>query len=184
MKTSLRSLRLAAFLASSLCFATAGQAGETNTLDEHLESFRPFLGKTWRGEFKESKPDKPVVDVSRWERALNGKAIRVLHSVNDGAYGGESLMFWDSEQQKLRYYYFTTAGFHTSGVITVTEKKIIATEKVTGSANGISEVRSTTEIQADGTLSTKAEYLDKDGKKAGGREVVYKEDQKAEVRFK
>jgi hypothetical protein len=54
-----------------------------------------LLAKTWKGALKSSEPDKlatanlpearPVVDVMRWERALNGKAIRVLHSINDGA---------------------------------------------------------------------------------------------------
>ena len=50
-------------------------AAETGPLIEALEPFRPYLGKTWRGQFKSSKPDKPTIDVARWERALNGKAL-------------------------------------------------------------------------------------------------------------
>jgi hypothetical protein len=170
-------------IAGLLFFAGLSTAAETGTLDEHLEQFRPFLGKTWRGVFKESKPDHPTVDVARWERALNGKAIRVLHSVNDGNYGGESLIFWDAEKQKIRYYYFTTAGFYTTGSSSFADGKFVSVEKVTGNTNGITEVRSTCEIRPDGTLLSKAEYL-KGGQPAGGREVVYKEDPKAEVRFK
>ena len=158
-------------------------AAETGSMLEALEPFRPFLGKTWRGQFKSSKPDKPMFDVARWERALNGKAVRVLHSVNDGSYGGESIVRWDSGSKQLTYHYFTTAGFMTSGTMTVTNGKIVALEKVIGSANGVTEVRSTTELLPDGTMLSKAEYL-KDGQPAGGREVRYTEDAKAEVKFK
>lgn len=178
-KSSFLSLLL--FIACT-AWSTA-QAAETGTLNEQLELFRPFLGKTWRGEFKDSTPEKPVFDVARWERALNGQAIRVLHSVNDGVYGGESLMFWDAEKKELRYHYFTTAGFQTTGSLTFKDKRFTAVEKVKGSANGIEEVRSTTELKPDGTMVTKAEYF-KDGKVVGGREVIYKEDPKAEVKFK
>ncbi|MBM3823961.1 MAG: hypothetical protein FJ404_13940 [Verrucomicrobia bacterium] len=69
----------AAFLAVLAVFSA-----EPAALDEKLEVLRPFLGKTWRGEFKDSTPEKPVVDIAKWERALNGKAVRVLHSINDG----------------------------------------------------------------------------------------------------
>ncbi|HTG43029.1 MAG TPA: hypothetical protein VK633_00735, partial [Verrucomicrobiae bacterium] len=69
-------------------FLASAPAAEPGKLDEHLESLRPFIGKTWRGEFKNSKPEKPTIDVAHWERALNGKAVRVLHSINDGYYGG------------------------------------------------------------------------------------------------
>ncbi len=154
-----------------------------DTLEEHLEPFRPFLGRTWRGEFKNSTPEKPVVDIARWERALNGTAIRVLHSVNDGAYGGESILRWDPEKKQLVYFYFTTAGFMTTGTMTVSGSTITATEKVSGKP-GVAEVRSSSEIRPDGTLTVKAEYLDKDGKVTGGREVTYREAPQAEVKFR
>jgi hypothetical protein len=163
--------------------STAAIAGEPPSLEEHLEPLRPLLGKTWRGEFKNSKPDKPTIDVARWERALNGKAIRVLHSVNEGSYGGESIIRWDKDSKQLVYYYFTTAGFMTTGTMTVVDGKFVGIEKVTGGANGITEVRSTTELRPDGTMLSKAEYL-KDGQPASGREVLYKEEPKAEVKFK
>ena len=158
-------------------------AAETGPLLEALEPFRPYLGKTWRGQFTSSKPDKPTIDVARWERALNGKAVRVLHSVNDGSYGGESIVRWDGESKQITYHYYTTAGFMTSGTMSVTNGRIVALEKVIGSANGVTEVRSTTELLPDGTMLSKAEYL-KDGQPSGGREVRYTEDAKAEVKFK
>jgi hypothetical protein len=167
----------------TLLAVTTLRAAETPSLDEHLESFRPFLGKTWRGEFKNSKPDRPMIDVARWERALNGKAVRVLHSVNDGSYGGESIIRWDKESKQVVYHYYTTAGFMTSGTMTATDGKLIGSEKVSGDANGVKEVRSTTELRPDGTMLVKAEYL-KNGQPAGGRETLYKEDPKAEVKFR
>jgi hypothetical protein len=170
-------------LVGALCLAATTAAAESGTLDEHLEPLRSFLGKTWRGEFKNSKPDKPTIDVARWERALNGKAVRILHSINDGAYGGESLTFWDAQKGEIRYHYFTTAGFQTTGSLTIIGGKLVAVEKVTGDANGVTEVRSTYELRPDGTMLNKSEYL-KDGQPSGGREVRYKEDPAAEVKFK
>src|SRR5262245_5482974 len=102
------------FLALSVALATGTlQGAELPTLDPHFEPLRPLLQKTWKGSFKNSSPDKPTVDVMHWERALNGRAIRVLHSINDGSYGGETLFRWDESKQAVTYHYFTTAGFTT-----------------------------------------------------------------------
>jgi len=165
-----------------LQLSALSQAAETASLEANLEPFRPLLGKTWRGEFKNSRPDRPMIDVVRWERALNGKAIRVLHSVNDGAYGGESIIRWDKDAQKIVYNYFTTAGFTTTGTMTVEGQKFIGLEKVSGT-NGVTEVRSVTELRADGSMLATAEYT-KDGKVTGSREVIYREDAKSEVKFR
>jgi len=172
--------RILLLLASLVVDASAA---EKASLDEHLEPLRPFLGKTWKGHFKNSTPEKPQVDVSRWERALNGKAVRVLHSINDGVYGGESMIVWDDKKKSVVYYYFTTAGFYTTGTMTITEGKFISHEVVTGSANGVTEVKATGELRDDGTMHSKSEYL-KEGKWVPGHEVHYKEDPKAEVVFR
>jgi hypothetical protein len=169
-------------LGPSILLPFIATAAESTTLDPQLEGFRPLLGKTWRGEFKRSTPEKPMIDVARWERALNGKAIRVLHSVNDGAYGGETILRWDKEAQQIAYHYFTTAGFMTTGTMKIENNRFIGLEKVIGT-NGITEVRSTMERRSDGTLLAKAEYF-KDGKATGGREVLYREEAGAEVKFK
>jgi len=183
MKTRPAFLRLHGFLGIICLVCLLGRADETMPMDSTLEVFRPFLGKTWRGEFKESTPEKPVVDISRWERVLNGKAIRILHTVNDGAYGGESIVRWDPAQKSVVYNYFTTAGFSTTGTMKFVEGRIVATEKVSGEASGITEVQSTTELRKDGTMLTKAEYL-KDGKISGGREVIYKPAPDSELKWK
>ena len=152
-------------------------------LFEPLAPLAPFVGKTWRGEFVDSTPEKPMFDVSRWERALNGQAIRVLHSVNDGEYGGETIFCWDREKQQIVFHYFTTAGFFTHGTIQVTDGKMTSREAVTGNANGITEVEATSEVLPDGRLKTAARYL-QNGAWVPGHEILYREDPAAEVRFK
>ena len=158
-------------------------AAETGKLNEHLEVLRPFLGRTWRGEMKNSTPEKPVVDVARWERALNGQAVRVLHSINAGEYGGETLIFWSAEKKSLVYHYFTTAGFQTEGVATVDGTRITTSEKVLGNASGITEVKAVTELRADGAMAKTSEYL-KDGKWVPGNAATYREDPKSDVVFR
>ena len=153
------------------------------TLNSHLEVLRPLLGKTWRGVFNGSKPDKPTVDVARWERALNGQAVRMVHSINQGAYGGETLFMWNEKSKAVEYFYFTTAGFMTTGTMTFQNGKIETHEEVNGEAGGVTEVRATSEILPEGAFHVKAEYR-KGGEWTLGHEVTYKEDPKAEVVFK
>jgi len=153
------------------------------SLDAQLEPFRPMLEKTWKGAFKSSKPEKPLVDIMRWERALNGKAIRVLHSVNEGSYGGETIFRWDQEKQAVTYHYFTTAGFMTVGSVSFKDGKWITHEVVAGRTNGVTEVRGTSHLSADGALTIETEHL-KDGNWEPGREVTYTVEPAARVVFK
>jgi hypothetical protein len=175
--------RCASFLGILFVAAFCSRAEEPAYLDPHLEPFRNLLGKTFRGEFKDSKPEKPLVDVSRWERALNGKAVRMLHSLNDGAYGGETLFVWNEEAQVVKYFYFTTAGFMTTGTVAFKDGKILTHENVAGAANGVTEVRGVSEISTAGTLQVKTEYL-KNGDWVPGREVTYREYAAGKVVFK
>ena len=146
-------------------------------------SLLPFLGKTWRGEFANSTPEKTVVDISRWELALNGQVIRILHSINDGDYGGETIIIWDAASQGLIYYYFTTAGFYTTGQITTEAGRIITREQVKGSRDGTTEVKAINELLPDGRMHVKSEYL-QNGTWIPGRNMFYSEDSHAEVKFK
>lgn len=122
--------------------STLQTAGSYNlSLDEHLEPLRPLLDKTWKGTFSNSTPDKPIVDVARWERALNGQTVRRIHSVNDGAYGGEALLFWDAQQNVISFYYVTTGGFRSIGTLEFKDGKFIGHEDIQGNADGITQVR-------------------------------------------
>ena len=109
-------------------------------LSKHLEAFEPYIGKTYKGEFAESTPENPVFDVQYWERILNGNGIKITHSVNDGEYGGESIIMWDLKSESLQSWYFTTAGFYTKATVIFEDKKVVSIEKVTGNQNGITKV--------------------------------------------
>ncbi len=176
----MRTQRLAV-LALLAWLAPPARAAEMNP---KLEPLRPLLGKTWRGSLEKPGSAKPVVDVQRWELALNGQAVRVLHSINDGEYGGESTVVWDKQKQGLAFWYFTTAGFYTTGAFEVEKDGALVTcEVVKGDAEGVSEVKGVHRILPDGRLHVKTQYL-KAGKWVDGRDTYYVEDPKAEVRFK
>lgn len=148
-------------------------------LDEHLAPLAPYVGKTWKGEFKNSTPEKPMFDVSRWEVALKGKAVRTTHSVNDGIYGGETLIMWDPAKKSLVAFYFTTAGFFTESTFEFKDGKLHTREKVRGTQPGVTEVEAVTEI-TDGKMHVKSRYL-KNGEWVEGHEITYREAPDAKV---
>lgn len=119
----------------------------------------PFVGKVWRGEG--SGPDgKPMVDVTRWDWALGGKAIRTTHALTSAPYGGETMIFWDKATNALIYHYFTTAGFHTQGtMVAEAPGRLVAEEAVSGHPT-ITRVRSVSVLDAGGSMSVSSEYLD------------------------
>ena len=181
MEVTLRIRRLSlAVLMATLALPAAARPVD---LDPHLAPFKPLVGKTWRGMFPNSKPDKPVVDVSRFEVALNGQAVRSLHSINDGQYGGESLMVWDKEKQAVVFYYFTTGGFYTTGTIQPEEGGFTTHEIVKGDADGVTEVKAAFRVLPDGRLRVHSQYL-KQGKWVEGRNMDYVEAPDAKVKFK
>jgi hypothetical protein len=151
--------------------------------DPKLAPLLPLVGKTWRGTFASSTPEKPVVDVHRFELALGGRAVRSSHSINDGDYGGEALFTFDAEKQAIVYTYVTTGGFYTTGTVAAEAGGFKSHEFVHGSASGPSEVEATSRILPDGRLHVKSRYL-KDGKWADGHEIFYSVDPKAAVKFK
>lgn len=148
-----------ALMCSNIASANVTQGSETFV--KELAFFQPYLG-TWYSVF-EQKDGKPVVsDVSKWQRVLNGKALKTTHSVNDGAYGGESIIFWDKKQQKYLFYYFTTADFMTVGEIEVlSENSFVAYEDVDGESEmskGITRVRSVSTLAKD-KITVATSYL-------------------------
>ncbi|MBM3831768.1 MAG: hypothetical protein FJ403_00535 [Verrucomicrobia bacterium] len=78
--------RLTSSLLLALLFTNGLLAADnpSATLAKELEPLKAFVGKSWKGPLRNSTPEKPVIDVMRWERALNGQAIRILHSINEG----------------------------------------------------------------------------------------------------
>jgi hypothetical protein len=107
----------------------------------------------------------------------------MTHSINDGIYGGESIIMWDSEKDSLVYYYFTTAGFYTHGTMTIEKGNTHSYEKVTGSQEGITAVKSTSEMLPDGRFHATSQYL-KNGEWVPGHEAYYAEAPGEKVVFK
>jgi len=167
----------------TLCFfSTSALSGDDETfLAKELRVFKPYLG-SWQADFTVAKGQPPIQDISHWQRALNGMAIKTRHSINEGEYGGESMIFWDRQKQSLIFYYFTTAGFYTKGTMKVlSPTQFVAYENVTGSKEGITRVKSTSEFNNEQfTVSTS--YLKK-GEWTKPEKRVYSRSNK-EVKFK
>jgi hypothetical protein len=174
-----RAARTLAALAA-LALAPVARAADMNP---HFAPLAPLLGKTFRGVVSPPGAAHPAVDVQRYELALNGQAVRNRHSVDDGAYGGETFIVWEEEKQSLVSYYFTTAGFYTVGTMAVEDGAFVFHEVVKGAAGGVTEVKATSRLLPDGRLLVKAQHL-KDGKWEAARETYYVEDPQAVVRFK
>lgn len=170
------SLILAVFVASNVI------GGETS-LAPQLEPLRPFIGKTWQGHFPRSTPEKPVYDISRWERALNGQAVRITHSVNNGAYGGETIITWNPTTSNIQYYYFTTASFMTKGTMSVEKDKLVCEEEPVPPFNGITKIKAVIQLVDGKKLHVKSEHF-KEGSWTPGHEITYEEAPDAKVVFK
>jgi hypothetical protein len=164
-------------LSSTLAIGAPGVQAEP-PVPHPLAAFEPFVGKTWKGLVD---PDKEVYDVARWERAVAGQAVRIVHSVADGAYGGETLVMWDRAREELVYFYFTTAGFYTQGTMSFDDAgRLVSREAVTGHEGGVTEVRATQSIEPDGRLRVRTQML-RDGAWEERDEVTYVVDPEAEV---
>lgn len=124
-----------------------------------LAILQPFIG-TWKTVSGAVDGSDDFSDISKWEWILKGQVVRITHSVNDGAYAGESLIHWDGQQQKIIYRYVTTAGFYTDGEITAAEAGgIDVHEFVRGAAGGPSETLAHYEVTADGRLEAWSKFL-------------------------
>ena len=154
----------------------------TPKMSEHLASLSPFVGKTYKGELLHSTEDNPVYDIARWERALNGNAIRILHSVNNGEYGGETIIMWNPDKESLMSWYFTTGGILTNALVNVKGTKITSIEDVTGNNNGITKVKSIIELKQNGGFENRFKYL-MNNIWVDGHQILYKEDPTASVLF-
>lgn len=109
--------------------------------------FTPLIGRTWRGQGVGPDGGR-VEDVARWEWAVGGHAVRVVHAVNGGVYGGETLIV--REGDGYVFHYFTTGGFHTTGAMTVSASGGLTIEETVHGASTIQRLRSRAELGADG----------------------------------
>lgn len=143
--------------------------------NEKLQYLAPFIG-TWKAEVAEN-----TYDVSHYDWVLGGKALRIMHSINDGAYGGEAILHWDEEKQAIIFHYVTTSTFYTEGTISPTETGFDAHEIVHGNMDGIVETRSGYEMK-DGEIHVWSQLL-KNGEWTEKETAIYSKAPDAEVRF-
>ena len=72
---------------------------------------------------------------------------------------------------------------NSCGTVIIEDDKFISHEKVTGNENGITQVKSTTQLFSNGNLHSKAEYF-QNGQWVSGHEIHYKEDSKAKIIYR
>ncbi len=170
--------RVLGTLAAALLLS-AGGAGTVLAAEPHssLDGFEPFVGATWKALVD---PEKGTYDVARWDWTLSGHAVRIRHSVGDGAYGGETFVVWSPARESLVYYYFTNAGFFTEGTMEFDNGKLTSREAVQGHAGGVTEVEATQEVLADGRLRVRTRML-RDGIWETRPETIYERDPAASV---
>jgi hypothetical protein len=139
---------------------------------EPMAMFAPFSGKTFRGEWTDEKGEH-LVDISKYEIILNGRALQSTHRLEGKDYGGRTIFFYDEGAKNYVFHYFTTAGFHTTGVSQFVDGGLVTDEKVEGHAK-VASVRSKV-IFGDKDVLIDVVYVGKDGSETPGGHRVYKE---------
>ncbi|TNE67746.1 MAG: hypothetical protein EP335_00545 [Alphaproteobacteria bacterium] len=165
-----------------LCFCFFGFSARAAEPAPELAPLAPFVGTTWKSVSGGFPGETDFHDISKWEWAMNGQVIRITHSINDGAYGGESLIHYDADQDRIIFRYVTTDGFYTDGVITLTDAGFDAHEAIRSAKGGPTEAKSSYSIR-DGNMHATAQVLT-DGKWSDSSETVYAASPDSVVRFK
>ena len=150
----------------------SGQTKSKTFLSEHLTGLKPFIGNTYKGNFINSTKENPMTDVLSFERALNGNAVKVTHSVNNGEYGGETMVMWNSEKEGLQSWYFTSAGSLTIQNVQIKKDTFISIEDVAGNQNGITKVKTIIEVLHGDQIQKRTKYLMNNLWKDGS-EIIY-----------
>ena len=128
-------------------------------LSKHLAGLQNFIDKKFKGEFYNSTKEKPLFDVIHFESILNGSAICISHSVNDGEYGGKYIIIWNSDIGKVESYYFSTGGEIKVSKARIHNKEITIEDDYLKNENGIKKVRKIYKLNDIGQLENHIEYL-------------------------
>lgn len=136
----------------------------------------PLVGRTWRGA---AVGQDGVEDIARWEWAVGGHAVRVTHSVNGGAYGGETLIFPDRDSGQLIFHYFTSGGFHTTGVMRPAAPGVLEIEETVHGVDAIEMLRSRAVLE-DGVYRVRT-LVEREGEWVEFGGFDYREDPTARV---
>lgn len=155
-------------------------AQDLPTAEAAAQAFTPFLpliGKTWRGT---NVTQEGVEDVMRWDWAVGGHAVRIVHAVNGGVYGGETLIFPDKDSGQLIFHYFTTGGFHTTGVIRPTGPGAMEIDETVHGADGVEVLKSRATLGPDEVYRTRS-LVERDGEWVEFGGFDYRQDAAARI---
>lgn len=140
-------------LASGAALAQPAELPEAGSGRAAFAPFEAMVGRSWRGS---GTGPNAVEDIQRWDWAIGGHAIRVVHSVNGGAYAGETLIFRDRDSGAFIFHYFTTGGFHTTGTLTPSGPGAFDIDETVHGAEGIEQLKSTAILGADGVYRVRS----------------------------
>jgi hypothetical protein len=139
---------------------------------EPMKPFAKLAGRAWRGEG--TGPDgQPIVDIARYQMILGGRAFQSTHKLEGGTYGGRTIIFFDEGAKNYIFHYFTTAGFHTTGDLTLTDTGFVSVETVEGH-DVYAEVRAEAFI-GDKEMRVASQYVAHDGVVTEGDGRLYRE---------
>jgi len=180
----MRKIAIAALVALAACSKPAAETPDAASVERQtvdaasvaapyapMAVFAPFSGKTFRGEWSDPDGTK-IVDVAKYELILDGRALQSTHRIEGKDYGGRTIFFFDEGAKNYVFHYFTTAGFHTTGISEFIDGGLVTDEKVEGHET-VASVRSKVTFGADEILIDVV-YVGKDGSKAPGGSRVYK----------
>jgi hypothetical protein len=180
----MRKIAIAALIALAACSKPAAEAPSAASVERQtadaasvaapyapMAVFAPFSGKTFRGEWEDAD-GTTTVDIAKYEMILNGRALQSTHRLEGKDYGGRTIFFFDDRAKNYVFHYFTTAGFHTTGISEFIDGGLVTDEKVEGHES-IASVRSKVTYGADEILIDVV-YVGKDGSKTPGGSRVYK----------
>lgn len=178
----MRFMYIPVFIAFSSAILWSAPVAAGSGYADVFEPLAPFVGKTWRG--AEDVEDSRHGDViQKWEWILGGRAVRVTHANNGGAFGGQWTIFPDPETGGLRSHYVSTAGTFSEGTIVVEEGRLVHDMRVTGGA-GIDRVKQAFLPQEGGSFITDTEYYLDGELVSGAPQFHYREAPNAELFIK
>ncbi len=154
-----------------------------NDLSKHLSGFEIFVGKKFQGEFYNSTKENPLMDIIYFERILNGEAIRISHSVNNGEYGGEYIITWNSDKGKIESYHFSTGGEIRVSNIDIINNEISIKEDFSQNENGIQKVKKIFRLGAEGYLENNIKYMI-NNMWVKSHEMIYSRNDSAKIIFR
>lgn len=132
-----------------------------------------FPGHIFRGE-PAGDSETVLADFQQWSWTEDGEALLIRHALEDGSYGGDTIVRQSAEDGILTYIYNTNAGFSTQGKFSVSpDGTWEALEDIVGQSD-VTKVRSRGYRRADGALISASEYL-KNGEWTPGHSFVYVE---------